>query len=117
MTNRAGSRQSSHPWERLLAWRGPALAGDRQTQAAGDGLGLNVHAVGRATALRMGAPTPPRDPELEWVEGYEPEAPPSCPWCRDAIEVGQPTVRYNRTLWHAGCFEDHEIAEWKEQAE
>lgn len=76
-----------------------------------------IYAVARCTPLRMGPPTPPRDPDLAWLGGdlsFDDDERPQCPWCKNFVEVGQPTFRYKGILWHAGCWEDHETIESKE---
>ncbi len=48
---------------------------------------------------------------------FDDDVAPLCPWCQCFIEASEPTMRYNRVLWHAGCYEDLERAEAKESPE
>ena len=45
---------------------------------------------------------------------FDDDVAPLCPWCQCFVEASEPTMRYNRVLWHAGCYEDLERAEAKE---
>ena len=45
---------------------------------------------------------------------FDMDVAPLCPWCNCFIEPTDATMRFNRVLWHAGCFEDHEMIEAKE---